>query len=223
MLNIAIEYSEVSKLLPYAMNARMHSDSQVDDIARSIQEFGFVNPVLVDEAGEIIGGHGRVMAAKKLGLTKVPTIRIGHLSERQVKALRLADNKIQQKSSWNAEMLAAELSALAELDMDLSLTGFDEQELDALLKNDLDILPERVQSEMLSTEGGRTEPAQQDGDLVPVTRPRTTDDQYSTFELVMDHQNKVRLVELLSRIRSEHSLTKLEDALMMLVQNYEEN
>ncbi|RBA44341.1 DNA methylase N-4, partial [Escherichia coli O111:H8] len=88
MTNIAIEYSEVDKLLPYALNARVHTDRQVNDIIASIREFGFVNPVLVGSGGEIIGGHGRVMAASKMGMTKVPVVRLSHLSERQAKALR---------------------------------------------------------------------------------------------------------------------------------------
>lgn len=222
MLNIAIEYSKVGKLLPYAMNARLHSENQIADLVSSIKEFGFVNPVLVDERGEIIGGHGRVMAASRLGMKEVPIVRISHLSERQVKALRLADNRIQLSSQWDLEKLGAELSELADLDVDLSLTGFDEQEIDALLKSDMSILPESYRSEMMEVEGvGRNEPTQQDGELVPL-RPRTTDDEHSTFELVMIHTNKVRLVELLSRIREKHSFGKLEDALMHLAKTYEE-
>lgn len=223
MLTIKVEYSEVSKLLPFAMNARVHSEAQIDDLCRSISEFGFVNPVLVDERGEIVGGHGRVMAASRLGLKKVPIVRLSHLSERQVRALRLADNRIQLSSTWDLEKLGEELSALAALDMDLSVTGFDEQEIDSLLKADASILPESFRSELMTTEKGRAEPGVTDGELVPVARPKTTDDQYSTFELVMNHDNKVRLVEVLSRIREEHELAKLEDALMVLVQNYEEN
>jgi hypothetical protein len=223
MTNIAIEYSEVGKLLPYALNARVHSDRQVNDIIASIREFGFVNPVLVGESGEIIGGHGRVMAASKMGMKEVPIIRLSHLSERQAKALRLADNRIQLSSSWDLEKLSAELSELADLDVDLSITGFDEQEIDALLKAEMSVLPESYRSEMLTTEGnGRNEPEQADGELVPL-RPRTTDDEHSTFELVMVHTNKLRLVEVLSRIREEHAYGKLEDALMHLVSAFEEN
>ena len=223
MLQIKVEYIEVGKLLPYAANARMHSEAQIVDLCRSISEFGFVNPVLIDEKGEIVGGHGRVMAASRLGLKVVPIVRLSHLSDRQVRALRLADNRITQSSTWDLEKLGQELSALAMLDVDLSITGFDEQELDSLLKDDVSILPERFSSELLETERGRSEPSKTEGDLVPVTRPKTTDNEHSTFELVMNHQNKLKLVELLSRVRENNGFTKLEDALMELVKFYEEN
>jgi ParB-like chromosome segregation protein Spo0J len=220
-MEISIKYREVGKLLPYAMNARTHSESQVSDIVASIDEFGFVSPVLVDKRGEIIAGHGRVLAAKKAGIAKVPVVELPHLSERQVRALRLADNRIAQSSGWDMEKLGAELSALAEADVNLRVTGFDEQELDALLKEDMAVLPDSWQSEVLTTEGnGRTEPRKQEGELVPLTRPKTTDNEYSTFELVMLHENKVFLVDTLSSIREEHGLPKLEDALMVLVRNY---
>jgi ParB-like chromosome segregation protein Spo0J len=224
MQNISIEYLATKKLVPYAENARAHSDRQVEDIAASIREFGFVNPVLIDERGEIVGGHGRVLAASKLGLAKVPVVRLSHLSDRQVRALRIADNKIALSSSWDLEKLSKELSALAEVDFDLSVTGFDEQELDALLKDDMAILPESWKSEVLATESGsgRSEPEVTSGELTQVARPRTTDDEHSTFELVMKHSNKLRLVEVLSRIRSEEGLPLLEDALMVLVKTYQE-
>lgn len=222
MLTIKVEYSDVSKLLPYAGNAKVHGDAQVEELCRSISEFGFVNPVLIDERGEIVGGHGRVLAASRLGLKKVPIVRLSHLSERQIRALRLADNRISQSSTWDLEKLGEELSQLAALDVDLSLTGFDEQEIDSLLKADVSILPESYGRELLSTEGTRSDPSKQDGELVPVSRPKTTDNEYSTFELVMNHENKVRLVNALAAIREEYEFTKLEDALMQLVKIYEE-
>ena len=131
-------------MAPYANNARTHSEAQVQSISKSIQEFGFVNPVLVDADGTLIAGHGRVMAAKLLGLDKVPTVVISHLSERQRKALILADNKLAMSAGWDMELLANELSELAGMDFDLELTGFDEQELDSILKSDMALLPEFV-------------------------------------------------------------------------------
>jgi hypothetical protein len=222
MLTIKVEYSDVKKLLPYAGNAKVHGESQIEDLCRSISEFGFVNPVLIDERGEIVGGHCRVLAASRLGLKNVPIIRLSHLSERQIRALRLADNRIALSSTWDLEKLGEELSQLAALDVDLSLTGFDEQEIDSLLKSDVSILPDSYSRDMLPTEGSRAEPTKADGELVPVSRPKTTDNEYSTFELVMNHENKVRLVNVLASIREAHELTKLEDALMMLVKKYEE-
>lgn len=141
-MKLQIEYQDVLSLAEYAKNARTHSPAQVTQIANSIREFGFNNPVLIDGKGEIIAGHGRVMAAKQLNMEEVPCIMLGHLSERQKRAYVLADNKIALNSGWNFAKLSDELSYLADVEFDLSLTGFDEQELDALLRDDASILPE---------------------------------------------------------------------------------
>lgn len=127
-----IEWQSVEKLIPYAKNARTHSDEQVAQIAGSIKEFGFNNPVLVDKDNSIIAGHGRVMAARKLGMDKVPVVILDHLTESQRKAYILADNRIALNSGWDSSMLSVELQDLKD-DIDLSLLGFDPDELDALL------------------------------------------------------------------------------------------
>jgi DNA modification methylase len=142
MADLKITYREVSKLTPYVGNARTHSEKQVQQIAASIEEFGFVNPILVNGQGVVIAGHGRLMAAISLGMKTVPCIDVGYLSERQWKALVLADNRIAMSAGWDFEKLSEELSSLAERDFDLDLLGFDEQELDGLLKADAEILPE---------------------------------------------------------------------------------
>lgn len=125
-----IEQVEVEKLIPYARNSRTHNDAQVAQIAASIKEFGFNNPVLIGEDNDIIAGHGRVLAARKLELTSVPCIRLGHLTENQKKAYVIADNRIALNAGWDEEMLKLELSALAETQIDLSLLGFSEAELE---------------------------------------------------------------------------------------------
>lgn len=127
-----IEWESVEKLIPYAKNARTHSDEQVAQIAGSIKEFGFNNPVLVDKDNSIIAGHGRVLAARKLGMDKVPVVILNHLTESQRKAYILADNRIALNSGWDTSMLSVELQDLKD-DIDLSLLGFDPDELDALL------------------------------------------------------------------------------------------
>ena len=127
-----IQFIEVSKLIPYANNARTHDDNQVTQIASSIREFGFNNPILIDDNYGIIAGHGRLMAAKKLGLLEAPTIKLSHLSDAQRKAYILADNRIAMNSGWDNELLAIELKDLDD-DIDLSLLGFDADELNALL------------------------------------------------------------------------------------------
>jgi ParB-like chromosome segregation protein Spo0J len=124
-----VELIDIEKLIPYAMNARTHSDTQVAQIAGSIKEFGFTNPVLIDADNGLIAGHGRVMAGRKLGLKEVPAIRLGHLTEVQKKAYILADNRIALNSGWDTELLKTELELLKEEDVDLEMLGFDEQEL----------------------------------------------------------------------------------------------
>ena len=127
-----IKWESVDKLIPYAKNARTHSDEQVAQIAGSIKEFGFNNPILVDKDNSVIAGHGRLMAARKLGMDKVPVVELQHLTESQRKAYVLADNRIALNSGWDTSMLSLELQDLKD-DIDLSLLGFDPDELDALL------------------------------------------------------------------------------------------
>lgn len=127
-----VEYMATEKLIPYANNARTHDDSQVTQIASSIKEFGFNNPILIDDDNGIIAGHGRLMAAKKLGLKEVPTIKLSHLTDAQRKAYILADNRIALNSGWDAELLSLELKDL-DSEIDLTLLGFDAKELSALL------------------------------------------------------------------------------------------
>ena len=127
----AVEARAVAALLPYAGNARTHSAEQVAQIAASILEFGFVAPVLVDERGEIIAGHGRLLAAQSLGLDAVPTIVRAGLTEAQKAAYRLADNRIALNAGWDEALLAAEVAKLQDMGgVDLALTGFDAGELD---------------------------------------------------------------------------------------------
>jgi DNA modification methylase len=122
----------VDKLIPYAKNSRTHSPEQVGQIAASIKEFGFRNPILVDGVG-IIAGHGRLLAAQKLGLNKVPTLDCSDMTESQKKAYIIADNKLAMNAGWDNAMLTIELQDLEDEGFDLTLTGFDDKELDALL------------------------------------------------------------------------------------------
>jgi DNA modification methylase len=132
----AIEHLPIDALVPYARNSRTHSDAQVAQVAASIREFGFTNPVLIDDAGGIIAGHGRVMAARSVGLDTVPCIRLGHLSEAQRRAYVIADNKLALNAGWDEALLAAELRDLAGFEFDLNLTGFMGDEIDALLASE---------------------------------------------------------------------------------------
>lgn len=129
----AIEQRAVADLIPYANNARTHSEAQVALIAGSIREFGFNKPVLVDGANGIIAGHGRVLAACKLGLEQVPVIELAHLTEAQKRGYILADNRLAEQAGWDRDLLALELGELADLGVELAGLSFDGAELDALL------------------------------------------------------------------------------------------
>lgn len=143
-----IEMLGVEMLTPYARNTRTHSQEQIAQIAASMREFGFTNPVLIDEENGIIAGHGRVMASEQLGLEKVPCLRLTGLSEVQKRAYVIADNKIALNAGWDDEMLASEIADLADAGFDALLTGFNQEELDALFpdqvegKTDEDYVPE---------------------------------------------------------------------------------
>ena len=128
-----IEQRAVETLIPYINNSRKHSDEQVAQIAASIKEFGWTNPILVDGDNGLIAGHGRLLAARKLGMAKVPVIELAHLSELQKKALIIADNKLALNSDWDNNLLMIELQELNNEDYDLSVLGFDQDELEALL------------------------------------------------------------------------------------------
>jgi DNA modification methylase len=131
--DLQLEMMPLASLAPYAANARQHPPEQVAQLAASIAEFGFNVRVLVDDAGVLIAGHGRVLAAKALGLEEVPAIRLGHLTEAQARAFRLADNQLALTSTWDDALLAAELRALRTDEFDLGLIGFDGATLDRLL------------------------------------------------------------------------------------------
>jgi len=138
----------IDKLIPYVNNSRTHSDDQIAQVAASIKEFGFTNPVLTDGENGIIAGHGRVLAARKLGMNQVPCIELSHLTKNQRKAYIIADNKLALNSGWDDELLKIELDELDTDGFDISLTGFTPEELDALIVTEVegltdeDVVPE---------------------------------------------------------------------------------
>src|SRR5215207_9293967 len=131
-----IEHLPVGELKAYERNARTHSKKQLKQIARSIERCGFTNPVLIDKANRIIAGHGRVGVAKLLGIADVPTIRLEHLSDDEVRALVIADNQLALKAGWDRNLLALELQGLLDIGFDVSLTGFDIGEVDLILEEE---------------------------------------------------------------------------------------
>ena len=127
-----VDQRPIDSLIPYIRNSRTHSEEQVAQIAASLREFGWMNPVLVDGENGIIAGHGRVMAARKLGMDTVPCLECSHLTDTQKRAYIITDNKLALNAGWDDAMLAIELDELADMDFDLSLTGFDQIEIDGI-------------------------------------------------------------------------------------------
>lgn len=130
----SLNYFSITDLIPYARNARTHSKKQIRQIARSIERFGFVNPVLIGDEGQIIAGHGRVEAARLLGIKTVPTLTLSHLNEQERKAYILADNKLAENAGWDRDVLAIELQHLIDMDFDVDLTGFEIAEVDFIIE-----------------------------------------------------------------------------------------
>jgi hypothetical protein len=145
-----IEQLSPSAIYEYGNNSRTHSEEQIDQIVKSINEFGFTNPILINKDGRIIAGHGRYQAAVKMKLAKVPCIRLTQLSERQERAYVIADNQIALNAGYDFAKLSAEIDALIGLDFDVDLLGFDEQAIDSLLKNDFSIFPDLEKVEVSS-------------------------------------------------------------------------
>jgi DNA modification methylase len=136
MPSLQIHYRPVDSLIPYARNAKQHTDGQVAQIAASIREFGWGAPILVDGKNNVIAGHGRLLAARKLGMSEVPVVPMDHLTDIQRRALILADNKIGENASWEEELLGLELAELQGSGFDLGITGFSPDEWDALIAGD---------------------------------------------------------------------------------------
>lgn len=123
---------EIGSLTPYANNSRTHSDEQINQVVASMREFGFTNPILIDDDGEIIAGHCRFEAAKRIGIKNAPCITLSGLTEAQKKAYVISDNKLSENSGWNSEILISEINEIANMDFNIDLLGFDEKEMSKL-------------------------------------------------------------------------------------------
>jgi DNA modification methylase len=159
------ELRNLRTLRPYQHNARTHSKRQIEQIARSIERFGFLNPVLIDASGGIIAGHGRVEAARQLGLSQVPTLRIEHLTDTEKRAYILADNKLAAKAGWDREILAIELQTLVDMDFEIELAGFEMGEVDLILDEATEIKQAPLLPEDSVPEVSAGRPAIKRGDL----------------------------------------------------------
>ncbi len=185
-----IEHLPLDALVPYARNSRTHSPEQIAQVAASIREFGFTNPVLIDGEGGIIAGHGRVMAARQLGLSEVPCIRLAHLTDAQKRAYVIADNKLALNAGWDDALLALELRELAEMDFDLRLTGFDDDEISKLL--DLELGEGEGQGDPDAVPAPPADPITRPGDVWVLGRHRVmcgdSTDEASAFLLLEGQQ-----------------------------------
>lgn len=168
------ELVPIDALQPYERNARTHTEAQIQQIAASLREFGFVNPVLADASNTVIAGHGRLLAARSLGLERVPVVRVDHLNEAQRRAYTIADNRLALDAAWDWEMLGAELQEIALEGVDLSLLGFNDREIAMI---------ERV-SESAQSDDGRL-------------------DEGGAFQIVIDCASEQQQRELLDRLMAE--------------------
>lgn len=206
-----IEQVPVADLKPYENNARVHDEAQVKQIADSITAFGFNAPVLIDGDGTIIAGHGRVLAAKLLGLETVPAVRLLHLTPDQRRAYILADNKIALNSSWDSDLLTLELDELQGLGIDMELLGFSDDDF----TEDGDGEQETHESSRpFDTEDTGSEPP------APAERATKTTDGYVEFALVMEADEKREVMDVINAVKRDHDIDSNAAALMIVVRDY---
>jgi DNA modification methylase len=188
-----LEIIDISKLIPYANNARTHSDEQIKKIQSSIREFGFVNPVLIDKNYGIIAGHGRVEAAKREGMTEVPCVWVEHLTEAQKKAYILADNRLALDAGWDMDVLKVELEELKEINFDIDLTGFNSDELsDIFGEEELEAVEDDYEVELPE------EPKTKLGDIYQLGRHRL---------MCGDSTDKATVEKLMNGVKADMVLT----------------
>ncbi len=196
---------KVSGLTEYSHNPNLHDDANVSEIANSIREFGFTQPVLIDEHSVILAGHGRVLAAKQLGMMEVPCIVLDGLTDTQKKAYVIADNKLAENSVWDEKLLAGLVEELINEDFSIETIGYDQDELDLLLKEYADS-PFNVAG----------------GEQSKNTKERkVTDDKYVQFECIMEVANKKKLVQVLNEVQQQGKFESKELALMGLIKSWE--
>jgi hypothetical protein len=206
-----IKHLSVDSLIPYALNARTHSDAQVAQIAASIKEFGFTNPVLTDIDNGIIAGHGRVMAARKLGMATVPCIELAHLTETQKKAYILADNKIALNSGWDVELIKLGFDFLELEGFDLELTGFSAEDM-ARISDDTDELNLKYMSQ-----GGVEDVGQRDNEKGSDDNP---DEKLFPFSVVLTYEQRDIVFSAIKRARDQHGVESSGEAIFSICKEW---
>jgi hypothetical protein len=202
----------LESLTPYEHNANTHPEEQIEQIANSIRQWGWTVPVLIDENGLVIAGHGRIFAARKLELDEIPCIVADQWSEDQKRAYLIADNKLQEGSQWDYSVMAKELRGLMDSGFDIDLTGISDTELQVFSGSEsADEFTFDFNPEVISASENDNEISSEDG-------PRKkTDEGYVEFALVMQEENKRRLMAKLKSIKDRHGVESNEDAMMILV------
>lgn len=185
-MNQQVVYQDISQIHPYENNPR-NNEAAIEPVAQSIKRFGFRVPILIDGKGTIIAGHTRYEAAKRLGMDEVPCIRVDDLTDEQIRAYRIADNKVAEASSWNDDILRAEMDALKALDVDLTDTGFSEVELDGLLRE-----VENADFEEFFTEPVQQQPKAADAEQSAETQQST---QPESSQLAVPRQSGSKLIQ----------------------------
>lgn len=221
-LSDKVEHWKVERLVPYTkLNVRVHPKEQVEQIAASITEFGFTAPILVDDKAGILAGHGRLSAAKKIGMKVVPVIQLKHLNEVQRRAYMIADNKIPLSAQWDAKRLDKELKALSKSGYDILITGFSEADI-ARLTDDLDEMELRETSRGGGgAGGGASKDDDDDDDKAPSTKPSPATDMVALNFIVSDKQRDF-ILEVLAQAKTQHKLKNNGDALVKIMQQWKE-
>jgi hypothetical protein len=200
-----IEQIKVSDLLPYINNARRHPEAQIAQLAASIKEFGFNNPILIGDDLTIIAGHGRFDAAKRLGLTEVPCIKVSHLTPTQRKAYILADNKLALNAEWDIELLNLELDHLQENGFDIEFTGFTDTDLQKI-RDDLD------QASLLQMSDG----AEQDNPA----QPKEKNSEFYPLSVLVEHDQRNDIFAAIKKAKEKHSLDNSGDAIWSICKEW---
>ena len=206
---IQVTYKSVDSLIPYINNSRTHTEEQVAQIAASIKEFGWTNPILLDGDNGIIAGHGRLRAAVKLSITKVPCINLAHLSDIQKKAYVIADNKIALNSGWDIQILALELDALRDADLDLGLLGFSEADL-SRMADDQDLV--KLNNMVDDADDENDEAHEGDTD-----KP---DSELFPLSVMLEHEQRDTVFKALKKAKNEHYLDTSGQALWVICKEY---
>lgn len=215
MTKLSIIYRSVNTLALYDNNAKIHNSEQVQAIARSISEFGFTNPILIDEAGEIIAGHGRLMAARLAGMDKVPCIVLEAMSEDQKKIYRIADNKIHEMGGWDLDKLSIEIRSLNLDAIDLQEICFDMKELDSLLNDDSDDIDSSCDGENDNNDSDCD-----DTDEASDTSTGSDEKSYS-FTFVVDNENDKQIISnAISKVMMENYFDTTSEALLEIIRIY---